>query len=140
MVSPPSPTESVTSTNLPLSLRNSLYFWFASAFTNTPGQPLFSLDDRELMADLGVKRASLAAYQARLVKLQQAPRAEEVPPAEAKVAEAKAQLGDAEVQVRLIESVTDRRAVRQEDVERRRLNLQASQAHLDEAEKNLAVD
>src|SRR5262249_51631985 len=103
------------------------------------GQPLFSLDDRELVADLGVKRAALAAYQARLVKLRQAARAEEVPPAEARVAEAKAQLGDAEVQVRLIESVTDRRAVRQEDVERRRLNLQAAQARLNETEKNLAL-
>jgi multidrug resistance efflux pump len=103
------------------------------------GEPLFALDDRELVADLGVRRASLAAYQARLVKLQQAPRPEEVPPAEAKVAEAKAQLADAEVQVRLIESVTDRRAVREEDVKRRRLNLQAAQARLDEADENLVL-
>jgi len=103
------------------------------------GQPLFALDDRDLVADLGVKRAALVAAQARLAKLQQAPRAEEVPPSEAKVDEAKAQLADAEVQVRLIESVTDRRAVRQEDVERRRLNYQASKARLDEAEKDLAL-
>ena len=79
------------------------------------GEPLFALDDRELVADLGVKRAALVASQARLAKLQQAPRAEEVPPAEARVAQEKAQLADAQVQVRLIESVTDRRAVRQED-------------------------
>ena len=103
------------------------------------GQPLFALDDRDLVADLGVKRAALVAAQVRLAKLQQAPRAEEVPPSEAKVDEAKAQLADAEVQVRLIESVTDRRAVRQEDVERRRLNYQASKARLDEAEKDLAL-
>ena len=102
-------------------------------------QPLFSLDDRDLVADLGVKRAALAAAHAQLAKLQQAPRSEEVPPAEAKVAEAKAQLADAEVQVRLIESVTDRRAVRQEDVERRRLNYQAAQARLEEVEKDLAL-
>ncbi len=54
------------------------------------GQRLFSLDDRELAADLGVKKAALRAAQARLHKLQQAPRAEEIPPAEAKVTEAKA--------------------------------------------------
>jgi multidrug efflux pump subunit AcrA (membrane-fusion protein) len=102
-------------------------------------QPLFALDDRDLVADLGVKRAALAAAQARLAKLQQAPRSEEVPPAEAKVAEAKAQLADAEVQVRLIESVTDRRAVREEDVERRRLNYDAAKARLDGAEKDLAL-
>ncbi len=103
------------------------------------GQALFSLDDRELVADLGVKRAALAAAQARLAKLEQAPRTEEVPPAEAKVAEAKALLADTEVQVRLIESVTDKRAVREEDVQRRRLSYQAAKARLDEAEKALAL-
>src|SRR5262249_28087010 len=101
--------------------------------------PLFSLDDRELVADLGVKRAMLEASKARLAKLQQAPRTEEVPPAEAKVAEAKALLADAEVQVRLIESVTDRRAVREEDVERRRLNFEAAKARLAQAEKDLEL-
>jgi multidrug resistance efflux pump len=103
------------------------------------GQSLFSLDDRELVADLGVKRAALEAARARLAKLQQAPRAEEVPPAEAKVAEAKALVDDAEVQVRLIESVTDKRAVREEDVLRRRFNYEAAKARLVQAEKDLAL-
>src|SRR5689334_17937228 len=48
------------------------------------GQPLFSLDDREWVADLGVKKAMLEAARARLTKLQQAPRLEEVPPVQAK--------------------------------------------------------
>jgi multidrug resistance efflux pump len=103
------------------------------------GQRLFSLDDRELAADLGVKKAALRAAQARLHKLQKAPRAEEIPPAEAKVTEAKALLADADVQVRLIESVTDRRAVKAEDVERRRLNDLAAKARLEQAEKDLAL-
>jgi multidrug resistance efflux pump len=103
------------------------------------GSALFSLDDRDLVADLGVKRAALAAAQARLSKLEQAPRSEEVPPAEAKVTEAKALLADAEVQVRLIESVTDRRAVRDEDVQRRRLNYEAAKAREQQAEKELAL-
>jgi HlyD family secretion protein len=101
------------------------------------GQPLFSLDDRELTADLGVKKAALDGARARLVKAQQAPRPEEVPPAIARVDEAKALLADAKVQVDLIESVTDRRAVRDEDVRRRRLNLEASEARLREAQTNL---
>jgi HlyD family secretion protein len=103
------------------------------------GERLFSVDDRELTADLGVKKAALAAAQAHFHKLEQAPRAEEIPPAEAKVAEAKALLADAAVQVRLIESVTDRRAVKAEDVERRRLNYQAAQARLEQSEKDLAL-
>ena len=53
--------------------------------------------------------------------------------------EAQANLADAEVQVRLIESVTDRRAVREEDVQRRRLAYQAAQARLAEAQAQLAL-
>jgi HlyD family secretion protein len=103
------------------------------------GQRLFAVDDRELQGDLGVKHAALKAMEARLHRLQQAPRAEEIPPSVAKVEEAKAQLGDAEVQVKLIESVTDSRAVKAEDVQRRRLNLEAAKARLEQAEKDLAL-
>lgn len=105
----------------------------------TKGQRLFSLDDRELTADLGVRKAGLAAADVRLKKLEQAPRPEEIPPAEAKVAEAEANLADAQVQVRLIESVTDRRAVKEEDVERRRLNYKAADARLEQAKRDLAL-
>ena len=103
------------------------------------GQRLFSLDDRDLTADLGVKQAALAASEARLKKLEKEPRPEEVPTAEAKVTEAAALLADAQVQVRLIEGVTDRRAVKEEDVERRRLNYQANAARLEQAKHDLAL-
>ncbi|PYV20256.1 MAG: hypothetical protein DMG27_23455 [Acidobacteria bacterium] len=102
-------------------------------------QQLFSLDDRDLEADLRVKRAALQAARARRAKLEEQPRAEDIPPAEARVGEAQANLADAEVQVRLIESVTDRRAVREEDVQRRRLAYKAAQARLAEAETQLAL-
>jgi HlyD family secretion protein len=103
------------------------------------GQRLFTVDDRDVSARLGVKRAALALAQTRLQKLEQAPRAEEIPPAQAKVEEAKAQLADAEVQVKLITSVSDRRAVREEDVKRRELNYEAAKARLDQADKDLAL-
>jgi multidrug resistance efflux pump len=103
------------------------------------GQRLFSLDDRELTADLGVKKAMVAAAEARLMKLEDEPRPEEIPTAEAKVTEAAALLADARVQVRLIESVTDRRAVKEEDVERRRLNYEAAAAKLEQAKNDLAL-
>ena len=48
------------------------------------GQKLFSLDDRDLQADLRVKRAALEAARARLAKLEEQPRAEDIPPAEAR--------------------------------------------------------
>jgi len=103
------------------------------------GQKLFSLDDRDLRADQQVKRAALEEAQARLAKLEQEPRAEDIPPAEERVREAQANLADAEVQVRLIESVTDKRAVRDEDVQRRRLAYKAAQARLAEVEAQLKL-
>src|SRR2546422_926651 len=103
------------------------------------GQKLFSLDDRDLRADQQVKRTALEGAQARLAKLEQEPRAEDIPPAEERVREAQANLADAEVQVRLIESVTDKRAVRDEDVQRRRLAYKAAQARLAEVEAQLGL-
>jgi len=103
------------------------------------GQKLFSLDDRDLRADHQVKRTALAGAQARLAKLEQEPRAEDIPPAEERVREAQANLADAEVQVRLIESVTDKRAVRDEDVQRRRIAYKATQARLAEVEAQLGL-
>jgi multidrug resistance efflux pump len=102
-------------------------------------QKLFSLDDRDLRADKQVKRTALEGAQARLAKLEQEPRAEDIPPAEERVREAQANLADAEVQVRLIESVTDKRAVRDEDVQRRRLAYKAAQARLAEVEAQLEL-
>ena len=103
------------------------------------GQKLFSLDDRDLEADLAVKRAALDNARAQLAKLKAEPRPEELPPLEARVTEAQALVADAEVQVQLIESVTDSRAVKKEDVLRRRQNLEAAKARLAQAEKDLAL-
>jgi len=103
------------------------------------GQKLFSLDDRDLRADQQVKRTALEEAQARLAKLEQEPRTEDIPPAEERVREARANMADAEVQVRLIESVTDKRAVRDEDVQRRRLAYKAAQARLAEVEAQLKL-
>src|SRR5262244_496248 len=103
------------------------------------GQKLFSVDDRDLQADLVVKRAALDNARAQLAKLKAQPRPEELPPLEAKVTEAQALLADAEVQVRLIESVSDSRAVKKEDVLRRRHNYEAAEARLAQTEKDLAL-
>src|SRR5215472_17700906 len=103
------------------------------------GQKLFSLDDRDLQADLAVKRTALDNARAQWAKLKAQPRPEELPPLQEKVTEAQALVADAEVQVQLIESVTDSRAVRKEDVLRRRHNYEAAKARLAQAEKDLAL-
>jgi multidrug resistance efflux pump len=103
------------------------------------GQKLFSLDDRDLQAELALRRTGLEVSQAKLDKLLRMPRPEEIPPAEAKVRENEELLADANVQVRLIESVTDKRAIREEDLQRRRLAARAAEARLAEAKAELAL-
>jgi HlyD family secretion protein len=54
------------------------------------GTPLFRLDVRQVQSELRVKEAILASMQAQLGKLEAQPRPEEIPPSEAKVQEAAA--------------------------------------------------
>lgn len=103
------------------------------------GQVLFALDDRDLRAELALRQSAVAVSQARLEKLRSSPRPEEIPPAEARVHEAEQQLADAAVQQKLIEGVTDKRAIRDEDLQRRRLAVKSSQARLEEAQANLRL-
>jgi len=56
------------------------------------GQPLFRVDDRHLKAQLNVAEAELHLAQARLDRLQQEPRPEQLPPSLAKVREAAAKV------------------------------------------------
>jgi HlyD family secretion protein len=103
------------------------------------GRPLFSLDDRDLRAELALRKSSVELAQARLEKLLAGPRPEEIPPAEARVREAKALRDDAQVQLQLIERVRDPRAIRAEDLERRKRAVEAAEARLDEAKAALAL-
>jgi multidrug resistance efflux pump len=103
------------------------------------GQVLFSIDDRDLQAELGSRRGSLAMSEAKLAKLLQSPRPEEIPPAEAKVREAEELARDADVQLELMESVRDKRAIRDEDLIRRRIAVKTAAARLEQARADLAL-
>jgi multidrug efflux pump subunit AcrA (membrane-fusion protein) len=103
------------------------------------GQPLFTLDDRDLRAELALRESNLALTRTRLEKLLALPRPEEIPPAQARVREAEALLQDTQVQLRLIESVKDPRAIREEDLLRRRRAVEAATARLEEAKAALAL-
>lgn len=78
------------------------------------GVVLFSIDDREAQASLGVRRADLER-------------------AKALVLEVSAGLADAQTLQRLAESVTDRRAISTEELERRRNAVLIARARLDSA-------
>jgi len=78
------------------------------------GVVLFTIDDREAQASLGVRRADLER-------------------AKALVLEVSAGLADAQTGQRLAESVTDRRAISTEELERRRNAVLIARARLDSA-------
>jgi HlyD family secretion protein len=103
------------------------------------GQRLFSLDDRDLRAELALRESSLELMRVRLAKLESSPRPEEIPPTEARVREAEALLSDAKVQLDLMDGVRDKRAIRAEDLERRRRGVEAAAARLDEARQSLQL-
>lgn len=103
------------------------------------GARLFSIDDRDLRAELALRRSSLAMAQAKLDKLLRSPRPEEIPPAEAKVKEAEELYQDADVQLKLMESVRDKRAIRDEDLLRRRIAVKTAGARLEQAKADLAL-
>jgi len=103
------------------------------------GARLFSLDDRDLQAELALRRSALSLAGAKLEKLAMAPRPEDLPPAEAKVRESEQLYQDAAVQLNLIESVRDKRAIRDEDLQRRRLAVKAAEARVDQAKAELAL-
>jgi multidrug resistance efflux pump len=103
------------------------------------GQPLFSLDDRDLRAEIVLRREALAAAEARLRRLSALPRPEDVPIARAKVAAARASLADARQQLAFMAGIADARAIRAEELSRRRYAVTVAEAHLHEAEAALQL-
>jgi multidrug efflux pump subunit AcrA (membrane-fusion protein) len=102
------------------------------------GQPLFRVDDRALKATLAYQRANEASAQAQVDKLLKQPRPEEVPPSEAKVAFAKANLELQEDQARRASRMIGTRAISEEDYRQRTLTMimarrQAEQAKAEDA-------
>lgn len=78
------------------------------------GQPLFQIDERETLAEIAVKRADAAKARAAL-------------------AEAEASLKDYRAQYAIVKSVTDRRAVSQDEVEKRRNAEELAKAKVESA-------
>ena len=103
------------------------------------GDPLFTLDDRKQQADLVVKEATLTEARARLARLKQAPRVEELPPALARVKEAEAILEDARHQLQNTEKLKDARAIAIDDVIKRQYAFDAAEARLTQAKADLKL-
>jgi len=103
------------------------------------GQVLFELDDRALRAELGTRSAALAAARAELQRLQSLPRPEDVPPLQARLAEAEAGLADARAALAVSTSLQDPRALSQDERDRRRFAVTSAEARVAQAAADLAL-
>jgi HlyD family secretion protein len=94
------------------------------------GDPLFRLDDRQLKAQLVIRQAMLADAQAQLARLDEMPRKEELPQAEAKVLEAKADWENWEQQWSRGERLVTQDAMSEEEfMERKQQAMQARERY-----------
>jgi multidrug resistance efflux pump len=105
------------------------------------GDKLFTIDTRDLDAQLAVKQAAVDAADARLAKLRQSPRPEELPAAEAKVAQLQASLADRQDQQRRLEGIriTSSGAVSIDELNRAKYAVDVAAASLNEAQAELAL-
>lgn len=103
------------------------------------GAVLFELDDRTLKAEAVVQKAQVVAAEAELTKLKASPRAEEIPPLEAKVKEEEANLAQLRALLDIWESVKDPRAISKEELTRRRTQIAVGEARVASAKSSLAL-
>jgi multidrug efflux pump subunit AcrA (membrane-fusion protein) len=105
------------------------------------GQPLFQIRNFTQKAELESAKAALALAQAKLKKLEESPRPEELPPLEAKVRESQSNLADATKQLELWQGIyeKDKRAVSEDDLVRRRFAVSTASARLEQAKADLAL-
>jgi multidrug resistance efflux pump len=101
------------------------------------GDPLFHVDDRDLKAELVSREAMVTSARAQLQRLKNAPRAEDIPPAEAAVDEARAKLLDAKAAYRRSKSLYDREMLASADYDRDNYAEKAAIAALARAEADL---
>jgi multidrug resistance efflux pump len=103
------------------------------------GDPLFRVDDRQLKATLKVQEANLTAAVAQLTKLEAQPRPEEVPPSEAAVRAAQANLDMQKDMADRNRRLYATRAVGEEDYRQKALAAEGARHQLEQAKTQLAL-
>ncbi len=103
------------------------------------GDPLFKLDDRQLQGELAVKQTALKVAREQLTRMKSLPRPEDIPAAEARVREAEASLADMKNQLQMRQSVTDKRAISEQELRQAGFAVDAGEAKLGEAKSQLAL-
>lgn len=98
------------------------------------GTPLFKLDDRAMRAELAVRRSAAGQARAKLDKLLQGTRDEELRAAEAQLNESLAALADAKLMYDRWAKVPDRSAIAPDEFEQRRLAWKVNEARVARAQ------
>lgn len=101
------------------------------------GEPLFTLDGADLEAEAELRTRGVEAARARLERLRAMPRAEDVPPLRAAVAEAEAELADRRALLEIAQGVSEPGAIGREELSRRREAVNTAAARLARAQAEL---
>ncbi len=103
------------------------------------GELLLQIDDRDAQARVQAAAAQLASARQDLVRLQALPRAEDVAPKVAAVAQQRASMQDAQNLLAIATAVTDPRAISREETARREAAVAIAGAGVAEAEAQLQL-
>lgn len=103
-----------------------------------PGRNLFKLDDRQARAELKAAEARLAVAEAQLERYKNAPRKEDLPPAEALVNETSARLAEAESAWQRAQRLVERGSISQSDYDKDRYAYSIAVASKEKAVAELA--
>ncbi|MFO0877923.1 MAG: HlyD family efflux transporter periplasmic adaptor subunit [Gemmataceae bacterium] len=97
------------------------------------GALLFSIDDRDLRAELALRQSAVKVAEARVKRARAGTRPEELPPAQARVQAARVALARNRDVCTRVETLNRRGAASQEELRSRQFAVQQSQAELSEA-------
>ena len=101
------------------------------------GDVLFKIDDWDHQSDLVVKQAALRVAQQKLASLVAQPRPEDIPPAEAKVAQAQAAVEEFRNQLKRMEKLKDSSSYTEEEYQRRMFAVRIGEGSLRQAQAEL---
>jgi HlyD family secretion protein len=102
------------------------------------GQPLMRLDDRAIRAELLTAEASLVASRASVTRLENAPRPEDIPPVEARAAEARSRLEQIVEKLARLTDAVERNAASPDEIKQWTFDKQTAEAAMHAAEAELA--
>ncbi len=102
-----------------------------------PGAPLFRLDDRELRAELAVRKAAVDRAKSDLVRLEAEPRPEKIPVQAAAVREAQALLAREQDALKRSQETFQRRVTTEEDLVARQQAVRFAEAGVAKAQADL---